>query len=601
MKSLPVILSCILMLGACAPVRKAEAVRRGDFRARIEAVQESSVQKLELGTDNIRRDTLTVRDENGNEVFLMRAARDENGEMVAREELAASMVVAAFKNVAERHGKVDLRFDIIVPAAMTDRRWQIRLEPVLHIMEDSVALEPVLVTGEDFRRAQQRGYARYGRFLGSIDTDSASYLRKREFDIFVDRNAARNEGLGVTRDEAVEHYTRMAALHRGERRDSRKDEMFRRYVKSPIISEGLRLDTVIVADGGELRYSYVQTINTRPKLRKAEIELGGGVFSYDGPVCRLPESGRLTYYISSLSTLADDIVKYRMKVVERVAYANSVCRIEFPAGSAVLDTALGRNAAEMATIGANIKALSDMEEFEVDSVVVVASCSPEGPLQVNKRLSALRGKAVCDWLGAGFIPREVPENWQTLDALVERDTLLTAAQKADYGRLAGVRSPDAREDSLSRRDYYPYLRGEVYPRLRTVSFKFCLHRRGMVKDTIHTTEPDTLYMAGVQALKDRNYSRALDLLRPYRDFNTALAYCALDHDEAALSLLREMPPSAKGEYVKALLHARLGEEEQAVLSFMNACKMDPAFVHRGNLDPEISALLKKYKPVGLYD
>ena len=593
---------CAILLCACAPGRKAEAVRSGEVRARIEAVQETSLQSIASGTDNIRRDTLSVRDENGNEVFLMRAARDENGEMVASDELDASMVVASFKNVAERHGKVDLRFDIIVPPGMTDSRWQIRLEPVLYIMEDSLSLEPVLVTGEDYRKAQRRGYERYGRFLGSIDTNPQSYLRRREFAIFMDRNASEAAAeFGVTRDEAVEHYTRMAALHRGERRDSRKDEMFRRYVKSPIISEGLRLDTVIVADGGELRYSYVQAINTRPKLRKAEIELGGGVFSFDGPVCRLPESGRLTYYISSLSTLADDIVKYRMKVVERVAYANSVCRIEFPAGSAVLDTALGRNAAEMATIGANIKALSDMEEFEVDSVVVVASCSPEGPLQVNKRLSALRGKAVCDWLGAGFIPREVPENWHTLDALVERDTLLTAAQKADYGRLAGVRSPDAREDSLSRRDYYPYLRGEVYPRLRTVSFKFCLHRRGMVKDTIHTTEPDTLYMAGVQALKDRNYSRALDLLRPYRDFNTALAYCALDHDEAALSLLREMPPSAKGEYVKALLHARLGEEEQAVLSFMNACKMDPAFVHRGNLDPEISALLKKYKPVGLYD
>lgn len=600
MKALPAILICVLLFCACAPVRKAEAVRRGDLRARIEAAHESSVQQLDLNTDNIRRDTLTVRDENGNEVFLMRAVRDESGEMVAREELEASVVVAAFKNVAERHGKVDLRFDIIVPAAMTDSRWQIRLEPVLYIMEDSLSLEPVLVTGEDFRRAQQRGYARYGRFVGSIDTNPLSYLRRREYDIFVNRNATAMTETGITRDEAVEHYTRTGALHREERRDSKKEQMFRRYVKSPIVSEGLRLDTVMVADGG-LRYSYVQTINTRPRLRKAEIALQGGVFSYEGPVCRLPESGRLTYYISSLSTLAEDIIRYRMKVVERVAYANSVCRIEFPAGSAVLDTALAGNAEEMARIGANMKALSDMEEFEVDSVVVVASCSPEGPLQVNRRLSGLRGKAVCNWFGAGFIPREVPENWKTLDELIDRDTVLTAAQKRDYGSLAGVKSPDAREDSLSSREYYPYLLEELYPRLRTVSFKFCLHRKGMVKDTVHTTEPDTLYMAGVQALKDRNYSLALDCLRPYADFNTALAYCALDYDSAAMALLSELPPTAKGEYLKALLHSRLGEEEQAVLSFMNACKLDPAFVHRGNLDPEISALLKKYKPVGLYD
>ena len=112
---------------------------------------------------------------------------------------------------------------------------------------------------------------------------------------------------------------------------------------------------------------------------------------------------------------------------------------------------------------------------------------------------------------------------------------------------------------------------------------------------------DTVYTEGLQALKDRNYTRALELLRPYEDLNTALSYCALDYDATALKLLKKLPPSAKGEYVKALLYSRMGEEEQAVLSFLNACKMDPAFVHRGNLDPEISAIVKKYKPAGLYD
>ena len=39
--------------------------------------------------------------------------------------------------------------------------------------------------------------------------------------------------------------------------------MYRRYVKSPIVTEGLRLDTVMRAASGDFIYNYVQTISTR--------------------------------------------------------------------------------------------------------------------------------------------------------------------------------------------------------------------------------------------------------------------------------------------------------------------------------------------------
>ena len=56
-----------------------------------------------------------------------------------------------------------------------------------------------------------------------------------------------------------------------------------------------------------------------------------------------------------------------------------------------------------------------------------------------------------------------------------------------------------------------------------------------------------------------------------------------------------MDTTAKTEYMKALIYSRKGEDAQAVRHYISACKMDPAFIHRGNLDPEISVLAGKYE------
>ena len=44
----------------------------------------------------------------------------------------------------------------------------------------------------------------------------------------------------------------------------------------------------------------------------------------------------------------------------------------------------------------------------------------------------------------------------------------------------------------------------------------------------------------------------------------------------------------------AILYSRTGETEMAVESYLKACRQDHAYVHRGNLDPEISTLIKTY-------
>ena len=38
----------------------------------------------------------------------------------------------------------------------------------------------------------------------------------------------------------------------------------------------------------------------------------------------------------------------------------------------------------------------------------------------------------------------------------------------------------------------------------------------------------------------------------------------------------------------------MGRPREAVDCFLRACEADPAYVHRGNLDPEIAELIRRY-------
>ena len=116
----------------------------------------------------------------------------------------------------------------------------------------------------------------------------------------------------------------------------------------------------------------------------------------------------------------------------------------------------------------------------------------------------------------------------------------------------------------------------------------------MLQDTIHTSVLDTAYMAGVQALRDHDYRKALSLLRPYADFNTAIAYSCLDYNASALQILQGLERTDKVNYLLAILYSRSGQDREAVECYLQACSQNHSFVHRGNLDPEISALVERY-------
>ena len=633
------VLLAVLLVAGCGSQGKLERLRRQSLAAQMVIADEKELPEIAMGGEP-RRDTMVVEDPDGNEVLIMRAVKDENGEMVATDVIQAAKITARFRNVAERSGKVDLNFRIIVPEAMQDRDWQLRFYPDLFVAEDSLRLDPILITGEGYRKAQLKGYEHYRRFLDSIAADSTHFVDRFQLEMFLRRNLPDiyryktdsttvsddefRSHYGITEQQALTHYTNQLVVRRNRRKVDRKDEMFRRYVKAPIVTEGLRLDTVIVSPDGDILYDYVQSIHVRPSLRKATVLLSGDIFEEDRRIYRVPRTDPLTFYISSISGLSDDAIRYKTVIVERRVQANTACYIDFEQGRAEIRKETGHNREEMARIEGNLRSLLQHRDFDLDSIVVTASCSPEGSYEHNRKLSMRRSESVSDYF-EGFLkhwrdsvrrsgfhiglddtyqeeaPAEIrllsrnnPENWTMLDALVREDDALSGKEKEDYAQTASIREPDQREQRLQRLPSYRHIRESLYPRLRTVRFDFHLHRKGLQKDTVHTTVVDTAYMRGLQAIRDREYEQAVTLLRPYKDYNTAVAFCALDYNASALEVLEPMERTDKVLYLLAILYSRRGDDRRAVESYMKACRLNPSFVHRGNLDPEISGLIRRY-------
>ena len=629
-----------MLTAGCATSRKVRTLHISEPRASISLPQEQDFIPDIRRETKAQRDTFVVKD-GDREIIIMKAIKDEDGEMVAHDVLDAAVVTARFRNVAERHGKVDIEFQIVVPEVMQDSKWQLRFYPDMFIIQDSIRLDPVIITGNEYRKAQLKGYQQYEKFLASIITDTTKFINYHQLELFIERNipqlyAFKTDSTsvsdemfasvyGVTEQQAVEHYTNSIAKRYNKRKMARREKMYRKYVKVPIVTDGLRLDTVLRAVNGDFIYRYVQTINTRPKLRKVDVILSGEIYESDQQIYRIPRSEPLTFYISSLSAFVDNREKYLTKVIERRVEENTACYIEFASGKHTVDETMGNNPQEIARIKDNLMTLMCSDEFVIDSITVTSSASPEGTHAFNERLSVRRSEGISEYfsewmkhkqdsldaergfqvdeLGNVIIEqrRSIPmqgrssgENWRMLDRLVERDTVMTFEQKDLYFESEKITDIDRREKSLQSMSCYRHMREKLYPRLRTVRFDFHLHRKGMVKDTVHTTVLDSVYMDGVQAIRDRDYERALTLLRPYNDYNTAIAYLSMDYNASAMQILERLERTAQVNYMLAVLYSRRGDEQKAVECYVRSCSQDPSYVHRGNLDPEISVLIKRY-------
>jgi tetratricopeptide (TPR) repeat protein len=83
------------------------------------------------------------------------------------------------------------------------------------------------------------------------------------------------------------------------------------------------------------------------------------------------------------------------------------------------------------------------------------------------------------------------------------------------------------------------------------------------------------------------------MLRPYDDYNSALAFMAADYNHSALDVLGRLDKSdPKVCYLMAMVLMRLGQYDEARKYYGLCLAYDPYMSHRANLDPEMYRLVK---------
>ena len=507
---------------------------------RQERQQDSRLQVVKLQRDS-------------NTFFLAPVDTLADGERVMALQIEQVTVVAKMRSIPERNGRVVLDFIVTLPKQLLGKSRSVVITPILHKPDESVALEDLVIRGGRFSLLQERDYWQYETYVERFRPDT------------VGREAA-----------------------------------FNRFVKFPY-PEDVRLDS-LVEGRSTVTYYYSQAVKTDETSKKMLITLQGQVLAVDDSAYRLPPSDTLSYVVSSMLSFVDTVPRYRIKVIDKFVTVEDRNYIQFFVGDTRVVDTLGDNRRQLDKITGLMRRIVEQQEFYVDTITLTAASSPEGAYAFNDRLSQGRAAALKRYLVRRYgrsidtmlTVRGVAEDWQGLTNRIRTDREI-GNRDAILELIVEEKNPDRREQIIRQRfpEEYAYIRSVIYPQLRAVNFRYSLRRKGMVKDTIHTTELDTAYARGVQLLQKRKYAKALYILNDYNDRNTVVAHLSLDHNERAMELLATMPKDAVTEYLRAIACSRLGRKAEGREHFLEACRLDGRMEYRGNLDPEIAELLKQ--------
>ena len=417
--------------------------------------------------------------------------------------------------------------------------------------------------------------------------------------------------------------------------------VYRRTVRHPYFPNA-RLDTVVFRPDHKVDFYYLQTVEANENTDRIYVFLNGGIENMRGDHYTLRNSDTLDFKVRAAVMFLDERPRYKFRIVYRDAEENERFYFTFPSGKSKLDTTAA-NRANIRLVREKVRDLMLDPIYLIDSITLRATSSPEGTWTVNDRLARERAEVLRQVLLDEFRPlydslkieksvslddrgREVivggdderlpdlprllrathlAEDWDELARMVSRDTTLTEDKEALLSMI------NDREINADVREYrirskfpkaYAYMRSVLYPRMRAVDFRFNLHRKGMKKDTVHTKELDEDYMHALELMKKRRYEEALKIFQSRDeairdDRNIAIAYMSLGYSQAAYRVFAKQPDVDEAgdiQYMMAILSARMGDEQQAIQHFLKAGELKPMLKFQGNLEPELSFLIKKY-------
>ncbi len=385
-------------------------------------------------------------------------------------------------------------------------------------------------------------------------------------------------------------------------------------------TDKFKLDKFEVISGSDtskiyMKYDYSTILNAfqYPNIDRVYIGITGDVYDDTTHIYNFKMRDRLEYPVTSTANLADTTeIVYDYKMVLRKANHGASYSIEFDKNSAALKENFRNNAKVISDIKTNLEALLKNAEFDLDSIIVSATASPEGAINVNQRYSGQRSDAVSNYFKnyidshkwkyksridslkkeialniqghensfiAGLIDeklkdeliaeensklteikipnielitRPIAENWDDLYTLVSMDSVMSVKEKNQfYDTYENTKNVDARENAMKKHSYYNYMSKNLYPQIRVVKFDFHMHRKGMEHDTTWIPVPSEKYLEGVRALRGFDFVKAENILKHYPSYNAAICFIVRKKPIQAINLLEAPSMQIDYEYYKA--------------------------------------------------
>lgn len=119
---------------------------------------------------------ITYRKEDGTELHFI-PIDQTTGETSISIEKVVITGTGRFRNTVERNGKIGIEFIVSVPRKLQDKAWRVVATPQMRKGGDTLLLDPVVVSGEEFRAMQRRQYGEWENYLSHI-VDSADYFNR---------------------------------------------------------------------------------------------------------------------------------------------------------------------------------------------------------------------------------------------------------------------------------------------------------------------------------------------------------------------------------------------------------------------------------------
>lgn len=479
-------------------------------------------------------------------------------------EMDEVIVNGSIRNLAERDGKIGLKFKITIPKSLQDTYYSVKITPELIVNGKNEMLEPLLVKGQLYDIVYQR----------------QNYF----FDLYQQRLLSKSDSSALSEEVINKLKKRLLTCTE---------------------ETSMRLDTII-ARGDNIEFAYTQEYQILEEIKKIQVTLNGEVVSIDESKYKLPPTDTVEYNISSLNKFIDLRPRYIEEIISKYETRDDKRFLMFKEGKSDIIDTLGNNKVELQRMISLLDSMFLQNEFYIDSIKLIASASPEGMSAYNDELSKKRVNSLLNYINTKIEkkitdvinPEWIGENWDELKKLIAQDTAIK--NRVQILELVSNAKPielDYIEPRIRKKyaDDYKYMKENLYPKLRSVTFTYNLRRVGMIQDTVKTTKIDQTYKEAVKKIQDLDYRGAAEIFKLYNDQNYALCLLQLNRNKAAKNVLLQQSETDAVLYLTAIVSMRLDERDKAIEYLKKAIKMNNHLKFRIGLDPEF------YKIANLFE